>query len=68
MNATAVNIWRTLNQGVLETLMVPLPVVVRDELAYRVSEVPLAQQNHPVETLLLNRSHKRSACAFAFGA
>ena len=58
MNATASGSWWTLNQGVLETLMVPLAVVVRNKLGHRSSEVPFAQQNHPVETLLLDRTHK----------
>ena len=54
MNVTATESWRTLNQGVLETLMVPLSVVVRNELGHRASEMPFAQQNHPVETFLLD--------------
>jgi len=58
MYATTPDSWWTVNQGVLETLMVPLAMVVRNELGHRSLEVPFAQQNHPVETLLLDRPHE----------
>ena len=54
MYATTPDSWWTVNQAILETLMVPLAMVVRNELGYRSLEVPFAQQNHPVETLLLD--------------
>jgi hypothetical protein len=47
--------------------MIPLAMVVRNELRHRSSEVPLTQQNHPVETFLLI-DRKPLARAFAFGA
>jgi hypothetical protein len=68
MYATTSVRWWTVNQGVLETLMVPRAMVVRNELGHRSLEVPFAQQNHPVETLLLIDRTNRSACAFAFAA
>src|SRR5262249_6384540 len=58
MDRAAVRSWWTLNQGVLETLMIPLAVVMRNELRHCSSEVPFAQQNHAVETFLLDRPHK----------
>src|SRR5262245_25800707 len=38
--------------------MIPLAMVVRNELDHRASKMMLTQWNHPVETFLLNRSHK----------
>jgi len=46
------------NQGVLQTLMIPLALLVFDELGHRSSEMPFPQWDHPVETLFLDRSHK----------
>ena len=38
--------------------MVPLAMVVGNELGHRSLEVPFAHQNHPVEAFLLDRPYK----------
>ena len=38
--------------------MIPLTMIVVDEFGKRPSEVSLAEQNQPIETLLLDRSHE----------
>jgi hypothetical protein len=43
-----------LDQGVLTSLMIPLPVVVLHVLRDRSSEVALADRNQPIEALLFN--------------
>jgi hypothetical protein len=47
---------RTRDQRILQPLMIPLSVVVLDELAYRAIEVALTDRNHPVEALFFDRS------------
>jgi hypothetical protein len=47
-----------LNQGVLQTLMIPLAMVMRDKLRHRPSEVTLFDRNDPVETFCLHRLHE----------
>jgi hypothetical protein len=46
------------NQLVAETLMIPFAVVVRDKFRDCVPEMTLPQRNHPVETLLFDRSNE----------
>jgi hypothetical protein len=48
MDPTATGRWPAVDQRILQTLMIPLAVVVLDELARRSSEMPFAQRNHPV--------------------
>jgi hypothetical protein len=43
------------DEFVPETLMVPLSMVVRDELGRGSSQVLLTKRNHPVETSLVSR-------------
>jgi hypothetical protein len=38
--------------------MIPLTMTVGDEFRERPSEVPLAERNHSIETLLFDRSHE----------
>jgi hypothetical protein len=47
-----------LNQFVADALMVPLTVVVRDELRNRAAKVALTQRDHAVEAFLLDRPNK----------
>src|SRR4030095_971901 len=49
---------RTVNQGVLQTLMVPFTVVVCNEIRPRSSEVGLSERNDPVQTFFLQRPHE----------
>ena len=58
MDPTAAGRGRALDQHILQTLMVPLAMVVGNELDHRSSEMLFAQWNHPVETFLLDRPHK----------
>src|SRR5262245_11580559 len=46
------------DQRIFQTLMIPLVVVMLNELGDRSSEMPPAQRDHPVETLLFDRPHK----------
>src|SRR5580765_5430794 len=46
------------NQRVLQTLMVSLTVIVRDELRHRASGVPFAERNDPVETFFFKGAHE----------
>jgi hypothetical protein len=55
MNPTANRSGCPLDQGVLETLMVPLAVVVRDELLHGSPEMPFSKRNEAIETLLVDR-------------
>jgi hypothetical protein len=47
---------RSRNQLVVETLVIPFAMVVRDELRDRAPEVTLPERNHPVEAFLFDRS------------
>jgi hypothetical protein len=58
MDPTVTGRWPAVDQRILQTSMIPLAVVVLDELAHRSPEMPFAQRNHPVERLLLYRPHK----------
>src|SRR5512134_1653013 len=51
-------LWCALNEGVLQTLMIPLAMVMHDKLRHRSSEVTFPDRNDPVETLLLHRPHE----------
>ena len=53
MDSTITDRRRALDQRVLQTLMIPLAMVVCNELGHRSSEMSFAQWNHPVEALLL---------------
>ena len=44
------------DQVVVQSLMIPLMMIVFDEFPNRPSEVPLADRNHPIETFLFDRS------------
>jgi hypothetical protein len=58
VDSTAAGRRRALDQRILQTLMIPLAVVVRDELGHRSSEMWFAQWDYPVETFLPDRPHK----------
>jgi hypothetical protein len=68
VHSAATAYWCALNQGVLQTLMIPLAMVMRDKLRHRSSDVTVSDRNDPVETFFLHRSHEPLAYAFAFGA
>ena len=48
--------WRSRNQLVVETLVIPFAMVVRDKFRDRAPEMTLPYWNHPVETFLFDRS------------
>src|SRR5262245_33596221 len=48
----------TLDQLVAETLVVAFDVVMREVLLESATEVAFAEQDHPVEALLLDRAHE----------
>ena len=62
--------WRSRNQLVVETLVIPFAMVVRDKFRDRAPEMTLPHRNHPVEAFLFDRSDEplrvrirvRSAC------
>jgi len=47
-----------LYQPIIEPLMIPLPVIVSSELATRFRRRPFAEEDHPIEALVLDRSDK----------
>ena len=49
--------WRARDESIGETVMIPLapPMIVVDELRDQVPQVPLAERNDAIETLLLDR-------------
>ena len=49
---------RAVNEFVAEPLVIPLLVVVGNELGDRPAEMPVAEWNHPVEALMLDRAHE----------
>jgi hypothetical protein len=48
----------TLNQPIPEPLMVPLTMIVIDELGHGSSEMALSQRQHSVEAFLFDRPHE----------
>jgi len=48
--------WRSRNQLVVETLVIPFAMVVRDKFGNRAPEMTLPYGNHPLETFLFDRS------------
>src|SRR5262245_35378317 len=58
MDPTVPGRWPGVDQRILQTLMIPLAMIVLDELGHRSLGMPFAQQDHPVETFLLDRPHK----------
>ena len=44
-----------LDQAIIEPLVIPLPVVMRGELASRSPKRPFSEEDHPVETFILDR-------------
>ncbi len=44
-----------LNQPIVDPLVIPLPVIMGGELAGRFPERLLAEEDHPVETFVLDR-------------
>ena len=47
-----------LDQSVVETLMIPLRVIMGDEIAGSPAERPFTEEDHSVETLVFDRSDK----------
>jgi hypothetical protein len=47
-----------LDQSIVQTLMIPLPMVMRNKLGYRSSEMAFSDRNDSLETFLLHRSHE----------
>jgi hypothetical protein len=43
---------------VVQSLMIAFAVVMLDELVHRLAEMTLAQRYHPIQALLLDRSHE----------
>jgi len=56
-----------LNQFIREALVVPLKVVVLDELRDRLAKMTGAQWNHPVETLVLDGTHEPFSVGICVG-
>ena len=47
-----------LDQPIIDSLMIPLPVIVSGVLASRLSQRPLAEEDHSIETLILDRPNE----------
>ena len=62
-----VNRW-PLDKFVLDALVIPFPVIVRDELSKQVAKVSLAERHDAIEDSALIDRTKRSACALQCGA
>ena len=45
---------RAVDEFVVESLVIPLTVVMRDEFVDRAAEMTVAERDHSVETLLLD--------------
>lgn len=58
MYSAGAALWWALNEGVLQTLMIPLTMVMHDKLRHRSSEVTFSDRNDPIETLFLHRPHE----------
>jgi hypothetical protein len=43
---------------VVQSLMIAFAVLMLDELVHRCPEMPFPPRNHPIQTLLLNRSYE----------
>ncbi len=50
--------WRVLQKPVVESLMVPLAVVVLDVLSREEAQVALTERNHAIETFLFDRPNE----------
>jgi hypothetical protein len=48
--------WRSRNQLVVETLVIPFAMVMRDKFRDRATEMTLPHRNHPVEAFFFDRS------------
>ena len=46
------------DQPVVESLVIPFQMLMRDKLRDRASEVPLPQRNHSIETFFLDRPNE----------
>src|SRR6516225_8710750 len=57
MDPTAVGRRHTLDQRILQTLMIPFQMVMCAELRYRSSKMSFAERDYPVETFFLDGSH-----------
>ena len=58
MRPTALVAGGTLDQLVVHPLVIPLSVVMLDVLRDRPTEMTIAERDHPVQTLLFDRSHE----------
>ena len=47
-----------MNELIVEPLMIPLLMVVRDKLRDGPPEMALADRNHPIKTLFFNGAHE----------
>ena len=45
---------RAVNEFVAEALVIPLLVIMRHELGDRLTEMPVAERDHPLEALVLD--------------
>jgi len=46
--------WHAIDEFIAESLVIPFPMVMRDELCDRAVEMTFAERDHSVETLLLD--------------
>ena len=49
---------RARDEAIVEALVVPFSVIVRDVLGHRAPEMPISDRNQPVQTLFFDRPNK----------
>jgi len=59
---------RAFDEFIGESLVIPLAMVVGDELSQSPPKVPFAERDDSIQALLFHRPDKPSACALQFGA
>jgi hypothetical protein len=59
---------RARDQCVLDPLVIPLVVIVRDVFGDCPSKMPLAERNQPIEALLIDRAHEALGVGIRIGA
>ena len=57
-----------LDQPIVDSLVISLPVIMRGVLASSSPKRPFSEEDHPIETFILDRSHEPLGVRVLFGA
>ena len=60
--------WRTRNEPIAQSLVIPFVMIVLDELRDDAPEVSLPDRNDPVETFFLNRADESLGVGIRVGS